>query len=193
MSAAAAPYGMVPATNFGAGYNTQGFETLTIVDGYATSIFFGDVVKIAASGTIQKDTGTVTLTPYGVFLGCRYVNPSLGYVLDSQCWPASTVTGYTVYAKVQTFSWSVYKIQGDGSIALTALGNNAAINQTAGNITYPQSSRNSLNTASIATTSTLPLRVVGLWESPGNNWGDAFTDVLVTFNNNQQLLVATGV
>ncbi len=193
MSAAAFPYGMIPVTNYGSGYNTQGFDTWTIVDAYATSIFFGDVVKVAADGTIQKDTGTTSLTPLGIFLGCRYVNPSLGYVLDSQCWPASTSTGYTVYAKVQTFSWSVFRIQGDGPVPMTALMDNASINQTAGNTTYPQNSKNSLNVASIQNTNTLPLRIIGLWESPTNAWGDAFTDVLVTFNSNQQLLNSTGV
>ena len=164
MSASAFPYGMVPVSNYGSGYNTQGFDTWTIFDGYATSIFYGDVVEVAT-----------------------------GYVLDSQCWPASLTTGYTVYAKVQTFSWSVFQIQGDGPVPMTALMDNAAIVQTAGNTTYPKKSRNALNTSSIATTSSLPLRIVGLVETPNNAWGDAYTDVLVVFNNNQQLLNSTGV
>jgi len=193
MSASAFPYGMVPVSNYGSGYNTQGFDTWTIFDGYATSIFYGDVVKVAADGTIQKDTGTTSLTPLGIFLGCRYVEVATGYVLDSQCWPASLTTGYTVYAKVQTFSWSVFQIQGDGPVPMTALMDNAAIVQTAGNTTYPKKSRNALNTSSIATTSSLPLRIVGLVETPNNAWGDAYTDVLVVFNNNQQLLNSTGV
>ena len=193
MSAAAAPYGMVPVTSYGSGYNTQGFDTLTIADAYATSIFFGDVVKIASSGTIQKDTGTTTLTPYGIFLGCRYINPTLGYVLDAQCWPASTTTSNTVQVHVQTFLGSVFRIQGSGSVPLTALGKNAGLIQTAGNTTYPQNSQNSLDITTINTTSSLPLRIVGLWEAPNNAWGDAFTDVLVIFNQNQQQLNTTGV
>ena len=192
MAAAAAPYGMIPVQNQGAAYNTQGFETLTILDGYTTSIFYGDVVKLAADGTIQKDTGTTTLTPYGLFLGCRYINPSLGYILDSQCWPASTTTGYTVYARILTFPWGVFQIQADGSVPLTALGDNASIVQTAGNTTYPQKSRNALSAASVATTNTLPLRIVGFVESPNSAAGDAFTDCLVVFNNNQQLFNTTG-
>lgn len=193
MSASAFPYGMVPVTNYGSGYNTQGFDTVTILDGYATSIFFGDVVKIAADGTIQKDTGTSTLTPFGIFVGCRYVNPSLGYVLDSQCWPASTTTGQTVYAKVVTYPWALFKIQANGSVPLSARGDNAAIVQTAGSTTYPQNSANALNASTIANTSSLPLRIVDVWDAPGNAWGDAFTDVIVAFNNNQQFLTATGV
>jgi hypothetical protein len=37
--------------------------------GYGTSIFYGDLVKRVTGGTIEKDTGTATATPCGVFLG----------------------------------------------------------------------------------------------------------------------------
>jgi hypothetical protein len=84
MASTAYPYGMVPVENLSAGYNTQGFETLQILDGYTTSIFFGDVVKMAGTGLIQLDTGTTTLTPYGVFVGCRYKDPASGRTYDSQ-------------------------------------------------------------------------------------------------------------
>lgn len=190
MSAAAAPYGMVPVENYGAAYNTQGFDTFTILDGYTTSIFFGDVVKLASDGTIQKDTGTSTLAPFGIFLGCRYVNPTLGYVLDAQCWPASLSTSNTVYAKILTNPWGLFQIQANGSVALTDLGSNAAIVQTAGSLTIGKS-RNALG--AIATTDTLPLKIVGFLQSPTNAPGDAFTDVLVTFNNTQQILTKLGV
>lgn len=192
MSASAFPYGMVPVENYGAGYNSQGFETRTILDGYATSIYFGDVVKIAADGTMQKDTGTSTLTPYGIFLGCRYIQPGTGYVLDSQYWPASTTTGGTVYAKVSTFLRGVFQIQADGSVPMSALGDNASIVQTAGTASFGKS-RNALSAASVAGTSSLPLRIVDVLDTPSNAWGDAFTDVLVIFNQNQQQLNSTGI
>lgn len=192
MSSAAAPYGLLPVQNYGAAYNSQGFDTYTIVDAYATSIFYGDVVKIASSGTIQKDTGTTTLTPLGVFLGCRYIQPATGYVLDSQYWPASTTTSNTVYAKVATWPLAVFRIQANGSVPLSAVGQNAAIVQTAGS-TLIGNSNNALNASSIATTNTLPLRIIGLTPIPNNAFGDAFTDVLVTFNNNTQIFTATGV
>jgi len=197
MSATANPYGMIPVLNQGAAYNTQGFPTVPILDGYTTSIYYGDVVKLASDGTIQKDTGTTTLTPYGVFLGCEYVDPSLGYLFDNNFWPASTTTGYTTYPKfprgrVLTFPWGVFQIQANGPVAWSDVGANAAIVQTAGSSTFGRS-RNALNASSIATTSSLPLRIIGIVESPTNASGDAYTDVLVVFNNNQQLFTATGV
>lgn len=197
MASSAYPYGMIPVENYGAGYNTQGFETVPILDGYTTSIFFGDVVKLASDGTIQKDTGTSTLTPYGVFLGCEYIDPSLGYLFENQFWPASTTTGYTTWpkmpkARVLTFPMGVFQIQANGSVALSDVGANAAIVQTAGSSTIGKS-RNALNASTINTTDTLPLRIVGLVDSPTNASGDAYTDVLVVWNGDQQILNPTGV
>lgn len=196
MSSSAAPYGMIPVENYGAQSNSQGFETVPILDGYTTAIYKGDVVKIASDGTIQKDTGTSTLTPYGVFLGCEYIDPSLGYLFEANYWPASTTTGYSTWPKIPkgrvlTFPFAVFQIQANGSVALADVGANAAIVQTAGTSVFGIS-RNALNASSINTTDTLPLRIVGLVDKPGNAWGDAYTDVLVTWNNTQQILTKLG-
>lgn len=197
MSSTAYPFGMVPVENLASGYNTQGYDTFNILDGYTTSIFFGDVVKMATTGLIEKDTGTTTLTPYGVAVGFSYVSPSLGYWLNAQCWPASTTTGVATglqrpSVKVVDNPNAVFMIQANGSVPQTALGANAAIIQTAGNTTFPQNSRNALSASSIDTTDTLPLRIVGLAQLPGNDWGDAYTIVLVKFNNHQ-LTTLTGI
>jgi hypothetical protein len=196
MAATAYPFGMVPVKTLAAGYNTQGFDSFDILDGYTTGIFFGDVVKLATTGVIQKDTGTATLTPMGVFVGCSYVDPSMGFFLNNQFWPASTTTGVTAgqgrpQGLVVDDPNATFMIQADGSIPLTAMGANAAIVQTAGNTAFGKS-RNALDNTSINTTSTLPLRIVGLAEIPGNAWGDAFTIVLVKFNNHQ-LTTLTGI
>lgn len=191
MASSAYPYGMVPVENLSAGYNTQGFETLTILDGYTTAIYFGDVVKLAGTGVIQKDTGTTSLTPYGIFVGCRYIDPNTGFALDAQFWPASVTTGFTVYAKVVTNPFGVFQIQADGALALSALGANASIVQTAGTSSIGKS-RNALSASSVATTDGLPLRIVGLAQIPGQDWTDSYPDVLVKFTNHQ-LTTTTGI
>jgi hypothetical protein len=197
MTATAAPFGMIPVQNLAAGYNTQGFETLQILDGYTTAIYFGDVVKMASTGYIEKDTGTTTLTPYGVFVGCSYQDPALGYWQNSQFWPASTTTGVGTTSplypagKVVDDPDAVFMIQADGSIPQSALGANGDIVQTAGTSVFGKS-RNALSSVTLDTTSTRPLRVVGLADIPGNAWGDAYTIVLVKFNNHQ-LTTLTGI
>jgi hypothetical protein len=197
MASSAYPFGMVPVENLAAGYNTQGFETLNIADGYTTAIYFGDVVKKVTGGTIEKDAGTTSLTPIGVFVGCRYIN-SIGYAVDSQYWPGIT-TGYTVYAKVVTDPNAVFAIQ--ASAALTDGGSNtgsevnglnAAIVQTAGSATFGKS-RNALNGSSCSTTNTLALRIVGLIEEPNNAWTDTYANVLVKWNAGHQYVSTTGV
>lgn len=196
MSSTAFPFGMVPTQQLAQGYNTQGFSPFQIEDGEATSIFFGDVVELLGTGYIEKDVGTTTLTPQGIFVGCSYISPTLGYYLNSQCWPGGTTTGVTTGAGrpsafVVNDPNAVFMIQGDGSITLAALGSNAAIVQTAGTTAIGKS-RNALSVSSIDTTDTLPLRIVGLAELPDNDWGDAYTIVLVKFNNHQ-LTTLTGI
>lgn len=197
MTATAYPFGMVPVQNLAAGYNTQGFETFNILDGYTTAIYFGDVVKMATTGLIQKDTGTTTLTPYGVAVGVSYVDPSLGYWQNSQFWPASTTTSIAVGSplypsiKVVDNPDAVFMIQADATVAQSALGANAAIVQTAGTSVFGKS-RNALSASSVDTTDTLPLRIVGLADIPGNAWGDAYPILLVKFNNHQ-LTTLTGI
>jgi len=197
MAASAYPFGMVPVVNLAAGYNTQGFETLNIADGYTTAIYFGDVVKKVTGGTIEKDVGTTSLTPIGVFVGCRYIN-SIGYAVDSQYWPGVT-TGYTVYAKVVTDPDAVFAIQADGALTdggsntgSEVNGLNAALFQTAGSAVFGRS-KNALDGNSCSTTNTLPLRIVGLVEEPNNEWADTYANVLVKWNVGHQYVSTTGV
>lgn len=197
MASSAYPFGMVPVENLAAGYNTQGFETLNIADGYTTAIYFGDAVKKVTGGTIEKDVGTTSLTPIGVFVGCRYIN-SIGYAVDSQYWPGIT-TGYTVYAKVVTDPDAVFAIQADGALTdggsntgSEVNGLNAAIVQTAGSATFGKS-KNALDGNSCSTTNTLPLRIVGLIEEPNNEWSDTYANVLVKWNVGHQYVSTTGV
>ena len=130
-------------------------------------------------------------------VGVSYVDPALGYWQNSQFWPASTTTGQPTGSplypsiKVVDNPDAVFMIQGDGPIPQTALGANGDIVQTAGTSVFGKS-RNALSSVALDTTSTRPLRVVGLADIPGNAWGDAFTIVLVKFNNHQ-LTTLTGI
>lgn len=197
MTATAYPFGMVPDLSLAQGYNTQGFTAFNILDGYSTSIFFGDVVKLdpSASGYLQKDTGTTTATPQGVFVGCSYVQPTLGYFLNAQMWTASVTTGVTSgpgrpLGYVVNDPNAVFAIQADATLTIAALGQNAALVQTAGS-TVTGKSANALSASSVADTSTLPLRIVGLMDIPDNDWTSTYPIVLVKFNTHQ-LTTTTG-
>ena len=191
MATTAAPFGMRPVQSLAARYNTQGFNTYNIASGYATDIFTGDVVQLVTAGTIEKDIGTITATPIGIFLGCEYTTPDLNYRVWSQRWPANTVDA-NARALVVDDPDAVFQIQADGAVDQTALGANAAIVQNAGSVPFGLS-RNALDASSVATTATLPLRIVDFYRGPESTVGDAFTDLLVKWNAGHQLNNPVGV
>jgi hypothetical protein len=187
MSSTATPYGMRPVGVLGGRPENGSFNSYKIASGYAANVFYGDVVKLVSTGVVEKDTGTATLTPIGVFVGCRFTNPTTKELTFSQYWPTGTVAS-DAFAYVVDDPWAVFQIQANGSVAQAALGENAEIVQTAGS-TAIGTSKNSLN-ATTATTSTLPLRVVAFVDGPNSAVGDAYTDVIVKFNNHQLTTLA---
>ncbi len=63
-----APYGFHPINRVdGTPYAGQ-TRLIPIASTYNTAIFYGDLVKIVAAGTIEKFTGTTTGSPSGVFV-----------------------------------------------------------------------------------------------------------------------------
>ena len=100
------PYGLQPINLIGgqvfAGANRQLAITTPSVN-YNTPLYNGDVVQITSSGTIIKstlDTDTSAVAGVvGVFLGCRYTNPTTKQPTYSQYWPgfASGVTDAFAY------------------------------------------------------------------------------------------------
>jgi len=192
MSATATPYGFRPVNLVGGRVYAGAFRQIPIASAYPTAIYFGDAVKLVSGGTIEKDVGTSTMTPVGIFVGVSYTNSTLGYWQQDQYWPAATVASDAMAYVVDDPS-AIFQIQANGSVAATALGNNAAIVQTAGNSTM-KLSRVTLNYASVATTNTLPVRIVDFVRGGGSTPGDAYTDVLVQWNfGMHQYLDADGI
>lgn len=193
MSSTATPMGAEPIGTLSAsGSFTGKVRHLKIASNYGTAIFYGDFVKTVAAGTIEKDTGTTTLTPTGVFMGCSYTDPTTNQPTYSQFYPASTVAS-DIKAYVLDDPNVLMKMQGDDSLAQTAIGNNVAIVQTAGSTSIGRS-KNAVDSSTIAaTTATLPLRIIDFVDGPDSSVGDAYTDVIVKFNAGHQYDNTTGV
>lgn len=193
MASTAQPYGLEPVQMAYARSSTQGFSQFAIASGYATNIFYGDVVKQVASGTIERVTNGATDVPMGVFLGAEYTEGSLNYRLFGQYWPANTTgTGVdTPNVSVLADPDAVFKIQADGVVTQADVGLNAGIVLTAGSTAFGKG-KMALDQSTLATTATLPLRIIGFWSGPESAPGDAFTDCLVKFNTHQ-MRNATGV
>tara|TARA_R100001510_G_scaffold5077_1_gene3982 strand:+ start:159 stop:737 length:579 start_codon:yes stop_codon:yes gene_type:complete len=192
MAASATPTGAEPVGCLSSnGSFTGKVRHYKIASGYGTAIFYGDFVKLVSSGTVEKDTGTTSLTPVGVFVGVSYTDPNTNQLTFSQTYPAST-SASDISAYVVDDPFVEMQMQGDASLAQTALGNNAAVVQTAGSTSIGRS-KNAVDSSTIATTNTLPVKIIEFVNGPDSAVGDSFTDVIVVFNAGHQLTNTTGV
>jgi hypothetical protein len=192
MATTATPMGAEPTDTLSAsGSFTGKVRHIKVASGYGTAIFYGDFVKLVNTGTVEKDTGTTTATPVGVFVGCAFTSPSTGELTFSQYFPASTVAS-DIVAYVVDDPNVLMRMQSDEAIAQTGLGNNVAIVQTAGSTSIGRS-KNAVDGSSIATTNTLPLRIIDFVDGPTSAVGDTYTDVIVKFNAGHQYSNTTGV
>lgn len=189
MSATATPYGFKPVNEIGGLPYAGSTRQIKIASGYASNIYYGQVVSIVAAGTIQVvTTNGDNSTPFpagtiGVFVGCTYTNPSTKQLTFAQYWPTGTVASDAMAYVVDDYN-TLFQVQADGSLAQTALGSNAilaAVQSTSTGSTTTGNSNTALS-ASVATTSGYAFRIVDFVESTTSTVGDAYTDVLVKFN-----------
>ena len=194
MSSVATPFGAsTNGTIVGAAF-TNKVTHYKIKNAYGTSIFYGDFVKWGDDNpntTVQKDTGTTALTPIGVFLGCAYTDPNTKQFTPNQYFPASTAAD-DITAYVCTDPFVIMQMQCDGAADQDDLGKNCAVVQTAGSTAIGRS-KNSVDISTVATTASLPVKIIGFVDGPDSAVGDAYTDVLVMFNVGHQLLNTTGI
>lgn len=179
MSATANPRGFLPVQKHGSRPNNGGLRLMKIASGYSTAIYYGDLVKLVVGGTIEKEAGTTTAKPVGVFLGVQWTDPTYGPTFR-QYYPGS-VTASDIYAFVCDDPDALFQIQADDSLDQNAVGTNAALVQTAGSTTTGDS-KVALDASTIAGTATLPVRIVDFVRSELSKPGDDFTDVIVMFN-----------
>mgnify|MGYP003110398972 FL=1 len=193
MSSSATPYGARPVGTLSAsGSFTGKVRHYGIASGYGTDIFYGDFVKLVAAGTVEKDTGTTTLTPVGIFLGVSYTDPNTSQKTFAQYYPASTAAS-DIQAYVLDDPNVLFEMQADGSAAVTNIGNNVAVVQTAGS-TSIGTSKNAIDISTAATTTaTLPVRIVDISPKSDNASGDSFTDLVAKFNAGHIMDNTTGI
>ena len=182
MATTATPTGAEPVDTLSAsGSFTGKIRHIKIANAYGTAIFYGDFVKLVAAGTVEKAavTTAVVAGTVGIFVGCAYTDPTTNQMTFNQQFPASTVAS-DIMALVCDDPKLLFLMQGDEAIAQTGLGNNVSAVSTAGSTSIGRS-KNALDGGSIATTNSLPLRIVDFVDGPNSTVGDAFTDCIVTY------------
>lgn len=165
----AAPYGLKPINLIGGQVFAGSTREYAIPYGYATDIFYGDIVGLSRGniGRLSVSTGTLGSVT-GVFLGCSYTNPTTKQRQFAQYWPGGTTAGDAV-AIVCDDPDTVFKavICSSGTTvasgARAMIGQNLAMINNTGNLNTGDSANALLAPNDTpATTDALPIRVLGL-------------------------------
>jgi hypothetical protein len=190
-----APYGLQALNRVDGLPYAGAIRQVPIASTYNTPIYDGDIVRIAAGGTVQKSTVTVDSTTaaanntVGVFVGVQYVNAQ-GQTVQAQYYPgnsaATSAVAFVVDDPMAAFRVAVTLANSAMStVNQSIVGTNMAIVQGTGSNTTGNSGVSVLATANgTGNAAALPVRVIAVIPDTAAN-ATAFTEVLVKFNNHQ--------
>ena len=190
-----APYGLVAINRVDGMPYAGAIRQLPIASTLSTAIYDGDIVNIAAGGTIQKSTVTVDSTTAaanytsGVFVGCQYVNTQ-GQTVQAQYYPgnaaATSAVAYVVDDPLALFKVAV-TYSGNATVTTvnqSIIGTNMSVRQGTGSTTTGDSAVSVYATNAQGNAAALPVRVIGVVPETAASAGN-YTEVLVKINNHQ--------
>jgi hypothetical protein len=195
-----APYGLTPINSVDGKPYAGATRLIPIASTYNTAIFNGDIVRVAAGGTIQKSTVTVDSTTaaanntYGVFMGVQYVNAQ-NQLIQAQYYPgnaaATSAVAYVVDDPMAAFKVAV-TFSGNATVTTvnqSIVGTNMSVRQGTGSTTTGDSAVSVYATDAQGNAAALPVRVVEVVPATATG-ANAFTEVVVKLNNPQILRAA---
>jgi hypothetical protein len=186
MSSTNAPFGLRPA------FHPSGLDRATalangiqavstsgnVSAGYATNILKGQPVKMNTGGYIVvAAAGDAFL---GAFSGVEWTD-STGRRRVSNYWPANeSFQVGSVVAYYYSDPNIVYEIQTDGTMAQTAVGDEADLSNTTAGSTTTGLSQATLSTTLAGSGNSAQMRIVNLGPYADNAWGDDYVIVRAT-------------
>lgn len=185
MSSTSAPFGMNPIRMKSGRFMAVPFAIPGgIASAYGSDIYYGSPVILNTNGTLTIATTNADII--GVFAGCQFVPSSTGLMTPQKNWVASaTYVAGTMVAYVWNDPDIIYEIQSNGSIAATAVGDQA-------DFVNPGTGNSTLGTSTAQISSTLTgvgvqgqLRIEGISNRQDNAWGDAYTIVEASIARHQ--------
>lgn len=154
-----------------------GYEIAT---NQAGAIFQGDLVTLF-DGFVVKFAPATHTAALGVFNGCSFIDPTTGKPTFSNFYPGLVNnTQGKIVANVLDDPNQLFLIQADQDVVAADIGKNTDVVGTGGSTTTGVSSME-LDSSEIAKTAELNLKIVGLYDSPSNAYGD-FAVVVVKIN-----------
>ena len=170
------------------GSPTAGLTTRLISSADTNAVGYGDPVTSLNTGYVTLSTAGTTQID-GVFYGCTYLSTAVGRTVWSPNWPGSGA-GSDVTAYIKNDPEATFVVQSNNTaITFANIGNNVNFVIGTPNAVTGMSTT-ALDAITIATTNTLPFRIVGLlsdYSTPANSNGtdntSAYNRVIVTANN----------
>lgn len=141
----------------------------------AAAIYQGDPVKITEDGTDFLVIAAGSDTIIGVFQGCEYIDVT-GKPVVSNFWPGAVTGATNIKFYVTDDPSIVYEAQAGGSIANSAVGDQADSVIVAGSATTGITG-SYLSSTLKGAGSQGQWRIVGVSLAPDNAWGDTYTVV----------------
>lgn len=174
-------YGLRPIGLVGSGANSTGVTQYEIASNNTNAIYQYSIVVPLAAGVIDQagDTAGGTTQALGVLMGVEYHDSVQKKPVWLNYWPGSgsvsVDTNYPVKAYVADNPNQLFKVASDASLtdratALATVFANASLGTSArtGSSNTGVAS-GALSVSSVATTATLPLRIVGIMDDASNS------------------------
>lgn len=182
--------GFVSTGAIGGGVTNGGLAQYQIANSYGSSIFVGDLVKLATDGTIVRAT-TSTDKILGAFAGLNIegqpdFKAKKYFAAGTSAWPGKVLTGMVIsdpHAK--------YEVQADGSVTAGDVGAN--FNFVVGSGVAALGLSNSRVEAASRSDTAGQLKCVGLSPRADNSWADPYPYILVMINEGVHQLTTPSV
>jgi hypothetical protein len=195
MANAETAFGLRPVGLVGSSVNSTGVTEYEIASDNSNAIFQYSLVTPAAAGVIDQAGATDggTTAALGVLMGIQYHDSVQKKPVWLNYWPGSAAvsvdTNYPVKAFVADNPDQLFVVAADATLtnratALAGVFANASLGTSARTgVTAVGRSNSQLSVSSIATTATLPLRIVGLVDDEANSdYAAAGAHLLVRIN-----------
>ena len=174
-------YGLRPIGLVGSAVNSTGVTEYEIANNNTNALYQYGIVVPTAAGVIDQagDTAGGTTPALGVLMGVEYVDSSSKKTVFKNYWPgsnnASVDTNHPVKALVADNPMQTFQVASDATLtnratALAAVFANASLGTSArtGSTDTGRSS-SALGVSTIATTATLPLKIMGIVDDDANS------------------------
>lgn len=190
MSSTSAPFGLRPS------FHPSGLDRAValpngIASGFASGILKGQPVALNTSGNIIAATAGSAYQ--GAFAGHEFTDLT-GRRLVSNQWVANTA--YQTGSEI-TYYYSdpniVYDIQCDGSLAQTAIGDQANFSAITAGSTTTGLSQCTISATLAGSGAVGDMRIIGLTPAVDNAFGDAFTVVKVQVSRSQYVATINAI